>query len=73
MLGVHLRAQSHFIEWDLLHYSIEVTPDYNNKSIKGTNAIRFKALQTGKVIRINLIEPMYITAVTSKNEQLHYK
>ena len=73
MLGVHLRVQSHFIEWDLLHYSIEVTPDYNNKSIKGTNAIRFKALQTGKVIRINLIEPMYITAVISKNEQLHYK
>jgi aminopeptidase N len=76
MLSVLANAQgsdSNIIDWNLLHYSIDLTPDYNNKSINGTNTIRFKAIQAGKVIRINLIQPMKITAVTGKNEQLHYK
>ncbi|MFN2457391.1 MAG: M1 family metallopeptidase [Chitinophagaceae bacterium] len=30
--------------WDVLHYDIEVTPDYNTRSIKGKNAIRYKVL-----------------------------
>ena len=31
--------------WDVLTYKIHVTPDYNKKSINGSNEIQFKVLQ----------------------------
>src|SRR5450432_3984442 len=31
--------------WDVVHYDITVKPDYNNKTIEGKVAIRFKVLK----------------------------
>jgi aminopeptidase N len=59
--------------WNLLNYSIEVTPDYEKKNISGNNNIRFVAINTGKVMQISLQEPMIITAVTWKKKPLLFK
>jgi aminopeptidase N len=51
--------------WDVLHYDISVTPDYNSKTIKGIAGIRFKTLADGKRMQIDLQEPMQIDSVVS--------
>ncbi|MEJ0101108.1 MAG: M1 family metallopeptidase [Bacteroidota bacterium] len=58
--------------WNLLHYSIAIIPDYNKKFIKGSNSIHFRALQTAKVMQINLQQPMHITSVTWHNTELKF-
>ena len=59
--------------WNLLHYTIDITPDYSKRSINGTNSIEFTALQTGRIMQIDLQEPMIITSVTWKNSPLAFK
>jgi aminopeptidase N len=49
--------------WDVTHYSIAVTPDYKTKTIKGTNNITFKVVQTGKNMQLDLQAPMEIISV----------
>jgi aminopeptidase N len=58
--------------WNLLHYTIAITPDYNKKFISGTNRVTFNALQAGNTIQVDLKDPMRIIAVTWKNLQLPY-
>ena len=31
--------------WDVLHYDIHVTPDYDNKSITGETTIQYKIIK----------------------------
>ena len=48
--------------WDVLHYEITVTPDYNTKTISGINRISF--LDTAVfVMQIDLQEPMLLDSV----------
>ncbi|ULQ57923.1 M1 family metallopeptidase [Flavihumibacter rivuli] len=47
--------------WDVLHYDIEVTPNYSNKTIKGSIAIQFRITKAGKNMQIDLQEPMELT------------
>lgn len=56
--------------WNLLHYTIAVTPDYNQKFIKGSNELKFAVLQTGRTLQINLQEPMQITGVDWESKPL---
>ena len=58
--------------WNLLHYDLQVTPDYANKTLKGENAIRFQALTDGEVMQIDLQEPMNITAISWGKKALTY-
>jgi aminopeptidase N len=58
--------------WNLLHYTISITPDYKTKFISGTNSITFCALQAGKTMQIDLQQPMAITAITYKNQNLAF-
>lgn len=58
--------------WDVLHYAIEVTPDYNNKSIEGTNTITFKVLKPGSVMQIDLQEPMELKKAVWNKKELTY-
>lgn len=51
--------------WDVLHYDISVTPDYESKTIKGIAGIRFKTLADGKRMQIDLQEPMQIDSIVS--------
>ncbi len=58
--------------WDVLHYTIDVTPDYATKSIKGKVDILFRVLQPGKRMQIDLQEPMQLTKAYLGNKQLSY-
>jgi aminopeptidase N len=51
--------------WDVLHYNISVTPDYESRTIKGIAGIRFKTLADGKRMQIDLQEPMQIDSIVS--------
>jgi aminopeptidase N len=45
--------------WDVMRYDILVTPDYNNKSIKGTILISYKVKNPSNgLLQIDLQEPM---------------
>ncbi|HTN39320.1 MAG TPA: M1 family metallopeptidase [Arachidicoccus sp.] len=59
--------------WNLLHYTIDIQPDYQSKSIQGTNKIRFVALQEGQVVQIDLQSPMEISHVGWNKVALAYK
>jgi len=49
--------------WDVLKYDLQVTPDYNTKSIKGKISIRFKAIGNGEKMQIDLQQPMNIDSL----------
>jgi hypothetical protein len=59
--------------WNLLHYTIDITPDYTKRFISGTNKIEFSALQTGKMMQIDLQEPMIISNITWRNSSVTFK
>ena len=56
--------------WNLLHYDIDITPNYLRKYIAGTNTITFMAQEAGKTMQIDLQQPMRITSVTWKKDTL---
>ncbi len=58
--------------WDVIHYSIGVTPDFETKSLKGKVDIRFKVLSPGKRMQIDLQEPMVLTKAYLGNTKLTY-
>lgn len=58
--------------WDVLHYDIKIEPDYNNKTLQGKVDLRFKVLDTGTVMQIDLQSPMNITKVTLGDQSVSY-
>ena len=58
--------------WDVTHYAIEVTPDYEGKKLSGTTTISFKVLSPGKRMQIDLQAPMHIDAVESYGTALRF-
>lgn len=56
--------------WDVVSYHIGVTPDYASKTIEGKNEIRFKVLNAGSRMQIDLQEPMKIERAYWKNGNL---
>ena len=58
--------------WDVSSYNIQVTPDYNTKSIKGWNQITFKVVADRKKrkMQIDLQEPMIIDSIIFNNKPL---
>src|SRR5688500_7215699 len=58
---------------NILSYTISVAPDYNRKSITGTNVIEFMTLQPGSSLFLDLDERMRITSVTWKDAKLEFK
>ena len=50
--------------WDVLHYDIEVTPDYNSKTITGKTTITFKVLNNEyALMQIDLQQPLIIDSI----------
>lgn len=43
-----------------MKYHVSVEPDYNTKTIRGSNVITFKSLSPGSVMQIDLQEPMQL-------------
>ena len=58
--------------WDVQHYAIYVEPDYANKTIKGKVDIRFKVKSSGKVMQIDLQEPMELEKAYLGDHALPY-
>jgi aminopeptidase N len=48
--------------WDVLHYDVSVTPDYNKKTITGRTTIQYKVLpnQKSDYLQIDLQKPLII-------------
>ncbi len=52
--------------WDVLHYDVHVTPDYNAKSITGKNIIQYKIVKDNKYsdyMQIDLQQPLKIDTI----------
>ncbi len=49
--------------WDVLHYAINITPDIKNKTISGSCSIKFKVLQIGKTMQIDLQDSLIIDKI----------
>src|SRR3954463_7139103 len=51
--------------WDVLHYDVAVTPDYNAKSIKGKTTIRYRVLpnQQSDYLQIDLQRPLAVDTI----------
>ena len=57
--------------WDVLHYEIEVEPDYGSKTIKGCNIIRY--LDKGvSLMQIDLQQPMEIDSIVKSGKRLNF-
>lgn len=59
--------------WDVMHYSINVEPSYEEKSIAGTVDIKFKVLSVGSIMQIDLQEPMQLDKAYIGNKAMKYK
>lgn len=58
--------------WDLLHYDLSISVDPKNRSIQGTNVIRFSVLESAKQMQIDLQEPLKIESVKFQGQSLKY-
>lgn len=59
--------------WDVLYYSIGVTPDFTQRTIKGKVDISFKVLRPGKTMQIDLQEPLQLTKAYLGDTKLTYQ
>lgn len=60
------------IGWNVLHYDITVQPDYNTKTIKGVNIIRFYD-EGAKMMQLDMQEPMIIDSVISETRSVSFR
>jgi aminopeptidase N len=58
--------------WNVLHYTIAVEPNFEQKTIKGKVDMRFAVLENGTTMQIDLQEPMKITKVALGDVPLTY-
>ncbi len=49
--------------WDVLNYNITVTPDFQNKTIKGHSSIIFKVLKPSRMMQIDLQDSLVIDKI----------
>ena len=49
------------IWWDLLHYNLAMKVDPSQKSIQGSNSVRYKVLKPNQRMQIDLQAPMEIS------------
>lgn len=59
--------------WDVISYTIGIAPDFLNRSIEGKNEIQFSVLSPGKVMQIDLQQPMEISRAYWNGQNLSMK
>ena len=59
--------------WNLLHYNLDMKVDPSNKSLSGSNTIRYKVLESNQLMQIDLQPPMKITTVKQGGVKLEFK
>ncbi len=58
--------------WDLLHYDLKLKIDPSEKFISGSNTIKYKVLDKGSTLQIDLQDPLQITKILQNNKPLAY-
>src|SRR4030095_652529 len=58
--------------WNVLKYELTVEPDYDTKTIKGSNKITYYD-NGGYTIQLDLQEPMILDSVTGENEAYKFR
>ena len=58
--------------WNVLKYELTVDPNFDGKSLKGTNAVTFAAETDGQTMQIDLQEPMELVSATWKKKALTF-
>jgi aminopeptidase N len=58
--------------WDIQKYEIDVTPNYAEKTISGSNTITFKVLDGQQDMQIDLQQPMQLTTAIWNKKQLKF-
>ena len=59
--------------WDLQHYKLDVEFMPDKKMIRGTNTIKFKTLKASKLLQLDLQEPLKITSVKHKGQDIRFE
>jgi aminopeptidase N len=59
--------------WDATWYAIDVTPDYSAKRIRGSVTMDFRVLAPGTNMQIDLQEPMRLTRVRWRDQELAFQ
>ncbi len=60
--------------WDVLRYDLSIKPDYNAKTISGTNIITFKVLSSGNhKMQIDLQPPLMIDSIIMNNKKIRFQ
>ncbi len=58
--------------WDVLHYDIEVIPDFETKTIIGKTIITFSAT-SGQTMQLDLQKPMIVDAIVFNGQNLAFR
>ena len=60
--------------WDVLRYDISFAPDYNNKTISGSNTISYKVVKKihPSLMQIDLKDPLVIDSIIQDNQKLKF-
>ncbi|WP_426359355.1 M1 family metallopeptidase [Pseudocolwellia sp. HL-MZ19] len=56
--------------WDLTHYHLDIKVDPENKSISGTNTMKYKVLSQQKALQVELQQPLILDKVTQNGKIL---
>ncbi len=59
--------------WDLSYYHLDIKVDPSDRSIKGSNLVRYKVLKENQLMQIDLQPPMKIIKVTQDGNELSWK
>ena len=58
--------------WDVTKYAITVEPDFESKTIAGSNVIAFTTVAAGRRMQIDMQQPMQIDRVLHQNKSLPF-
>lgn len=59
--------------WDLIYYHLDIEVKPKQKSIEGSNTIYYKVLKPGKVMQIDLQQPMKIKGFSQNGKAMDFK
>ncbi|MDR2887340.1 MAG: M1 family metallopeptidase [Bacteroidales bacterium] len=59
--------------WDVVYYHLSVDVNPSDSSVKGSNTVFYKILEPGKIMQIDLQEPMSITHIVQNEKNLAFR
>lgn len=59
--------------WDLTYYHLDISVNPEEETIKGKNTIHYKVLQSKSIMQVDLQEPLTITKVIQRDDELTIK